>query len=54
LAKGKELQFFINNEHLYSAMDPTLPNGSIGVFVRAAGEDDVTVSYSELDVYEID
>lgn len=54
LANGKEMQFFINNEFLYSMMDPTLSNGSIGVFVRAAGENETTVSFSELDVYEID
>jgi hypothetical protein len=54
MARDKEMQFFINDEHLTSISDPTLGNGNIGVFVRAAGEDDVTVSYSNLDVYEID
>ena len=51
-AVGKEMRFFANGEHLYTVYEPTLPSGGIGVFARASGEDDVTVSYSNLAVYE--
>jgi hypothetical protein len=51
-AVGKEMRFFANGEHLFTVYEPTLPSGGIGVFARASGEDDVTVSYSNLVVYE--
>ena len=49
---GSEMQFFANDEYLFTVNDPTISNGSIGVFARASGEDDVTISFSDLDVYE--
>lgn len=49
---GSEMRFFVNGEYLFTVNDPTLSKGSIGVFARANGEDDVTISFSELAVYE--
>jgi len=51
-AYGSEMRFFANDEYLFTVNDPTLSKGSIGVFARANGEDDVAISFSELAVYE--
>lgn len=52
-AVGKEMRFYANGEYLFSVRDPSLPSGGLGVFVRAAGEDSVTVNFSDLSVYEV-
>jgi hypothetical protein len=51
-AIGKELHFFINGQYQFSVRDATLPKGTIGVFARAAGEDVMTVNFSDLSVYQ--
>lgn len=52
LVQGKEMQFFANNQHLFTVNDPSLPSGTIGVFARSNGENAVTVNFSDLQVYE--
>lgn len=52
-AVGREMRFFINNEYQFSVSDPVLSRGMIGVFTRSAGENAVTVSFSDLIVYQI-
>jgi len=52
-AEGKEMRFYINNEFQFSVSDPSLVSGTIGVFIRSAGENAVTVSFSDLVVREI-
>jgi hypothetical protein len=52
-ARGREMRFYANGEYLFSVRDPTLSSGSLGVFVRAAGPDMVTVNFSDLVVYEV-
>lgn len=49
---GKEMRFFADDEYLFTIFDQTLNQGSIGVFSRAKGEDDVTISFSDLKVYD--
>jgi hypothetical protein len=51
-AIGKEMRFYINGQYQFSVRDATLPKGTIGVFARAAGEDVMTVNFSELEVYQ--
>jgi hypothetical protein len=51
-AKGREMRFYINDQYQFSVSDPSLPAGSLGVFVRSAGENDLTVSFSDLIVRE--
>jgi len=51
-AVGKEMRFYANGEYLFTVIDPTIPMGYIGVFVRAATEDMVSVSFSDLKVYK--
>ena len=52
LAKGREMQFFANDQYLFTVSDPSIPSGSLGVFARSAGEDDLTVSFSDLVIQE--
>jgi len=47
------MRFFINDEFQFSINDRMLTQGMIGVFVRSGGENAVTVSYSDLEVYQI-
>ncbi len=47
-AAGPELRFFLNGRYQFSATDFNLTSGAIGVFVRAAGETPVTVTFSDL------
>lgn len=51
--RGREMRFYANNEHLFSVSDPSIPVGLLGVYVRAAGEDMVTVNFSDLQVYQL-
>jgi hypothetical protein len=47
-AKGKEMRFYVNGEYLFTLNDGSLQQGALGVFARAAGENVVTVTFSEL------
>lgn len=52
-AKGKEMRFFVNDVHQFTISDPTIPSGNLGVFARSAGENAVTVNFTDLVVREI-
>lgn len=52
-AAGRELRFFINDEFQFAVSDSYHSSGSLGVFARSAGENAVTVSFSDLKVYQI-
>jgi hypothetical protein len=47
-AKGREMRFYANGEYLFTVSDPSLRNGGLGVFARSNGENDLTVSFSDL------
>ncbi len=51
-AQGKTLQFFVNGQFQFSVQDPSLSGGSLGFFARSANDTAVTVSFSELEVYQ--
>jgi len=51
---GSEMRFFINDEFQFAVHDRILSRGMIGVFVRSGGETAVTVSFSDLVVYQIE
>ncbi len=53
-AVGKELRFFINDQYQFTIRDSAIPSGAMGVFVRAGGDTAVTVSFSDLEVREIE
>lgn len=47
-AVGNEMRFFINDEYQFTVHDPLLPSGTLGVFARSAGDNALTVNYSDL------
>jgi hypothetical protein len=53
-ASGSELRFFVNDEYQFAVIDSYHDMGNLGVFARSAGENAVTVSFSDLKVYQID
>jgi len=52
-AKSTELRFFVNDQYLFTVQDPLLPNGMLGVFTRSTGGHSLTVSFTDLIVYQI-
>lgn len=53
-AVGSEMRFFVNDLYLFTVTDSLLYKGTIGVFVHTAGQDDVSVSFSDLKVWGVD
>jgi hypothetical protein len=51
--KGKQMDFFVNGEHLFTVRDPSLLSGTLGVFARSNGETALTVNFSQLKVYKV-
>ncbi|MEW6718480.1 MAG: hypothetical protein AB1345_13390 [Chloroflexota bacterium] len=52
-AAGNDLRFFVDDNFIFQVADRVLAEGLIGVFARSAGETAVTVSFSDLVVWEI-
>lgn len=50
-ARGKEIRYYANGEYLFTVRDPNLLNGGLAVFARSAGDNAVTVSFSDLQIY---
>jgi hypothetical protein len=42
------MRFFVNDQYLFSAKDPLLHSGSLGVFARSTGNNALTVSFTDL------
>jgi hypothetical protein len=42
------MRFYVNGEYLFTVSDPSLRSGGLGVFARSNGENDLTVSFSDL------
>ena len=53
-AVGNEMRLFLNGRFQFTVADPSFPTGALGVFVRSTGDTPVTVSFSDLAVYEVD
>jgi hypothetical protein len=53
-AVGSEMRLFLNGRFQFSVTEPSFPIGAFGVFVRSTGETPVTVTFSDLAVYEVD
>jgi hypothetical protein len=51
-ALGAEMRFFINNRYQFSLNEPVLLSGRIGVFARSASDSPVSISFSELIIYQ--
>lgn len=52
-AVGSEMRFFLNSRYQFSVDDKNYPSGALGVFARAAGATPVTVTFSDLVVYDV-
>jgi hypothetical protein len=52
-AKGREMRFYLNDHYQFTVSDPTLTSGGLGVFARSAGENALTVSFSNLTVHQV-
>lgn len=50
---GAELRLFVNDQYQFSVRDPALSSGLVGVYARAAGSSPVTVSFSDLKIWEV-
>lgn len=50
---GNVMHFYINDIFQFSIQDPSITEGTIGVFARASGDNQVTINYSNLDVFEV-
>jgi hypothetical protein len=53
-AVGSEMRLFLNGRYQFSVTEGTFPSGALGVFVRSSGETPVTVTFSDLAVYDVD
>lgn len=51
--KEKEMRFYIDDIPQFTLSDPMLSSGLIGVFARSAGDNALTVNFSDLIVYEV-
>jgi hypothetical protein len=52
-AVGPEMRLFLNGRYQFSITDPSFPSGALGVYVRATGDTPVTVTFSDLKVYDV-
>lgn len=53
-AYRREIMFYVNGHFLFSIREANLLSGGFGVFVRAKGNEMVTVNFSDLVVYRIE
>jgi len=53
-AVGSEMRLFLNDRFQFSVVDKSFTSGALGVFARAAGDTPVTVTFSDLTVYDVD
>jgi hypothetical protein len=47
-AVDKEMRFFVNGFYVFSVTDPVFTSGQVGVFARSAGENAMTVNFTEM------
>ncbi len=52
-AMDNEFRFFINDIYQFTATDPVWQQGGLGVFARSAGENALSVSFSDVKVYNL-
>lgn len=52
-ASGSEFHFFLNDHYQFSVRDSNYPSGTIGVFAKSSGDTPVTVTFSDLMIYNV-
>lgn len=53
-AVGGEMRLFLNGRYQFTIFEKNFPSGAFGVFVRSAGSDPVSVTFSDFKVYDVD
>lgn len=53
-ARGSQVNFFVNDVYLFSVNDTVLWKGTVGVFVHTSGDEDVSVNFSDLQVWALE
>lgn len=53
-AFGREMRLFLNGRFQFSVSDPSISSGTIGVFVRSAGNTAAVVSFSDLVIQRLE
>jgi hypothetical protein len=51
---GREMRIFLNDHFHFSQQDPVFASGAIGFFANASGQSPVTISFSDLSVYQVE
>lgn len=51
--RKNEIRCIVNGSHLFQIKDTSLQGGGVGIFTRAAGDDVVTVNFSDLIIYSL-
>ena len=51
LAVGRQMDFYVNNEYIFTVSDPNIPEGKLGLFIRSQNQEAMTVNFSDLVVY---
>jgi len=49
-----EMRLFLNGRYQFSVTEKTIPSGAFGVFTQSKGDTPVTVTFSDLKVYDVD
>jgi len=52
-AAGAEMRLFLNDRYQFTVRDPVFRSGSIGVYAMSNDTTDITVSFSNLNVYQV-
>jgi hypothetical protein len=53
-AVGSEMRLFLNGRFQFSVNERTFPSGAFGVFARAVGDTPMSVTFSDLTVYDVE
>jgi hypothetical protein len=53
-AVGSEMRLFLNGRFQFSVTDKNFPSGALGVFARSTGDTPMSVTFSELTVYDVE
>ena len=53
-AVGGDIRLFLNGRYQFSIQDKSFPSGAIGVFARSEGAMPMSVTFSDLKVYDVD
>jgi len=52
-AVGSEMRLFLNGRYQFTIIEKTFPSGAFGVFAQSRGDSPVTVTFSDLKVYDV-